>query len=72
MAVAVLHNLCILAQVPRYRQHENLARNHNFNEWVGDHFDDYDENENYGDVLQEGRIVRQRVVEYLEQVRNQH
>ncbi|XP_034250956.1 putative nuclease HARBI1 [Thrips palmi] len=69
VAVAVLHNLCILAQVPYYQLNADRARNDNFNEWEGENFNELDEN--YIDLLQAGRDVRQRVVDYLEQMRNQ-
>ena len=69
VAIAVLHNLCILANVPVYRQNENLA-NENFNEWAEDrHIDGAEDNQDYGDVLIAGMNVRQLVVDYLEQTR---
>ncbi|XP_034233028.1 putative nuclease HARBI1 [Thrips palmi] len=72
VAIAVLHNLCILAQVPYYRENEDMARNLNFNDWRED-AEDIGPNEDYGNedhILIAGLNVRRQVVDYLEETRN--
>jgi len=72
VAIAVLHNLCILAQVPHYRDNEELVRNDNFNDWLeGQHDEDGDVEggDDYDPILMDGLNVRNQVVNYLEQLR---
>lgn len=66
LAVTVLHNMCILAQVLNYFEEDELNdfRNNNFHD--NEDLDDPEGGEHYLDVLRRGRIAREEVVQHLE------